>query len=376
MKEILIRIGCVLLGVVLTLSTIKIGDVLQARVGSETVLVEEIPIAEASVTSFAEEVAVAENVSLYSEYDAEAEEMLKELQRRDEERRNNQIEDLSIETVSANSIEAAPVKWIKDYPMINSTMLLEEKEQIRSSYEETLAVNAFDKKVIENSTIDFSDVKITILGDSITQASNLSEEEREKYAFPVVLQELLGCKEVVNLGVGGSTISTVGDFAMVERRREIEYDSDVIIVFGGTNDSLFENKWEYGELEYERRMTDGTFCGDADKLFGKIEYHADKNEENYSKLICINPPSTVLQDAVYAIDPGNMVHQREFAKAINEIAPAYRFEVIDFYNNNILNTHDKRVQEEFMPDGIHGNIEGYRIIAEHIASQIIQRIEQ
>ena len=110
---------------------------------------EEIPIAEASVTSLAEEVAVAENVSLYSEYDAEAEEMLKELQKRDEERRNNQIEDLSIETVSANSIEAAPVKWIKDYPMINSTMPLEEKEQIRSSYEETLAVNAFDKKVIE-----------------------------------------------------------------------------------------------------------------------------------------------------------------------------------------------------------------------------------
>jgi len=255
-------------------------------------------------------------------------------------------------------------------------MLLEEKEQERSSYEETLAINAFDKKVIENSTIDFSDVKITILGDSITQASNLSEEERLEYAYPVILQEILGCKEVVNLGVGGSTISTVGDDAMVERRKEIEYDSDIIIVFGGTNDCLFENKWEYGELEYSKRMKDDTFCGDCDKLYSKIEYHATRNEENYCKLICINPPSTVLNDAVYAIDPGNMVHQREFAKAINEIAPTYGFEVIDFYNNNILNTHDRQVQEAFMPDGIHGNAEGYRIIAEHIASQIIQRIEQ
>ena len=46
------------------------------------------------------------------------------------------------------------------------------------------------------------------------------------------------------------------------------------------------------------------------------------------------------------------------------------------YNNNILNTHDKDIVENFMPDGIHGNEEGYRIIAEHIASQIIQRIEE
>ncbi len=376
MKEILIRIGCVLLGVVLTISTMKIGDLLKARPDSETVLVEEIPITEASVTNFTEDITVAENVLLYSDFEVEAEEKLKELQKENAERVSLPEEELAIETVSANSIEAAPVKWIKDYPKLNSTMLLEEKEQERSSYEETLAVNAFDKKVIENSTIDFSDVKITILGDSITQASNLSEEERLEYAYPVILQEILGCKEVVNLGVGGSTISTVGDDAMVERRREIEYDSDIIIVFGGTNDCLFENKWEYGELEYSKRMKDDTFCGDCDKLYSKIEYHATRNEENYCKLICINPPSTVLNDAVYAIDPGNMVHQREFAKAINEIAPTYGFEVIDFYNNNILNTHDRQVQEAFMPDGIHGNEEGYRIIAEHIASQIIQRIEQ
>lgn len=377
MKEILIRIGCVLLGVFLTLSTMKIGDLLNARADEETVLVEEIPLEEELVASVSEEVTVADDVLLFSDYEAEAEEKWKELQQNTLHTEESEAQpELAIETVSANSIEAAPVKWIKDYPKINSTMLLEEKEQERSSYEETLAVNAFDKKVIENSTIDFSDVKITILGDSLTQASNMDEEDRLKYSYPVILQEILGCKEIVNLGVGGSTISTVGADPMVERRKEIEYDSDIIIVFGGTNDCLFENKWEYGELEYDKRMRDDTFCGDCDELYSKIEYHATRNEENYCKLICINPPSTVLNDAVYAIDPGNMVHQREFAKAINEIAPAYGFEVIDFYNNNILNTHDRQVQEEFMPDGIHGNEEGYRIMAEHIASQIIQRIEQ
>ena len=53
-------------------------------------------------------------------------------------------------------------------------------ENLSVAFEETLAVNAFDKKVIENSDIDFSDIKITVLGDSLTEASNLSEEDREK----------------------------------------------------------------------------------------------------------------------------------------------------------------------------------------------------
>ena len=124
-------------------------------------------------------------------------------------------------------------------------------------------------------------------------------------------------------------------------------------------------------------MTDGTFCGDLDELVAGIEYvYRDHNLDSFIKLLYINPPSTVLNDAVYAIDPGNMVQQQAFAEAINEIAPAYSFEVIDFYNNNILNSHDRDVNEQFVPDGIHGNAEGYRIMAEHIASQIIQRIEQ
>ena len=84
----------------------------------------------------------------------------------------------------------------------------------------------------------------------------------------------------------------------------------------------------------------------------------------------------MLNDGVYATDPGNMVHQGDFAKAINEIAPAYGFDVIDLYNNNILNSHDPDINALYVYDGIHCNKEGYTILAEHIASQIIQRIEQ
>lgn len=374
MKENLIRFGCVLLGVLLTVCTMQVSDLIKGETDSEALVVTEIPITESS-----EDVTVGDSVKLYSDYEAEAEEKLRELQETEKNKEEVSVSSNEIEfaTVSANSIEAAKVKWKKDYPAINSDKTLEEKMEERSSYEETLAVNAFDKKVIENSTIDFSDVKITILGDSITEASNLSEEERLTSAYPVLLQELLGCKEVVNLGRGGSSVSRVGHYPMVERWENIPMDTDIIIVFGGTNDCLFENKWDFGHIEYDLRMNKETFCGDLDEMVSAMKYvYRDTNEDSYIKFLYVNPPSTILNDAVYAQDTGNMVHQKTFAEAINTIVPPYGFEVIDLYNNNILNSHDKDVNEQFVPDGVHCNVEGYRILAEHIASQIIQRIEQ
>ena len=372
LKEIVVRVGYTLLGALLMLCIVLIKDeYFTVKEPEEPVaVVEEIPIPTTEETF---------------DFEAEAEAKLAQLQAEAEQKHQEQLlleasvseNEIAIETVSANSIEAAPVKWIKDYPVLNSTMTLEEKMAERSSYEETLAVNAFDKKVIENSTIDFSDVKITILGDSITTAANLSEEEQAKYAYPVILQEILGCKEVINMGVGGSAVSRAGAYAMVERWVDIPMDTDILIVFGGSNDCLFENKWDFGFIEYDKRMNKETFCGDLDEMLGGMKYSLrDHNEENYVKFIYVNPPSTILNDGVYAMDPGNMVHQSSFAEAINVIAPTYGFEVIDLYNNNILNSHDLDVNQQFVPDGIHMSPEGYRILAEHIASQIIQRIEQ
>ena len=377
LKDAVIRIGYMLLGALMTLCIVLIYDEFIAKR-----MDDELVVAEASINSIDQleviDISRGEEIETY-DYEAEAEERLAQLKSEAEAYKQEVVEvveDEPEESISANSIEAAPVNWKKDSPKLSSTLLLEEKLNERSSYEETLAVNAFDKKVIENSDIDFSDIKITVLGDSLTEASNLSEEDREKYAYPTLLQEILGCKEVVNQGIGGSTICKVGDFAMVDRRKEVPLDSDIVIIMGGTNDSLFINKWDFGELEYENRCKPKTFCGDLDDLCESLARYAREHEDNYVKFFFVNPPSNIISDSIYQIDPGNLIHQSRFAEAINTIAPEYGFDVIDMYNNNILNTHDKDIVENFMPDGIHGNEEGYRIIAEHIASQIIQRIEE
>lgn len=378
MKEWTIRIGCIILGAALTLGTLKVRDLIKiyttpAEESSNEVATENN---ENGVLVIEEEAQPTEAAEPESDYALEAELKFKDFM-------ENKIPEMVAnaepeEEYPPNSIEAAPVKWIKDYPRVNSDCLLEEKEAIRSSYDETMAVNAFDKMIIENSTIDFSDVKITVMGDSISAGNTLPEEEQGIYDWPSQLKEILGAKELVNLSIGGSIVSSCKDhYPMCQRWSEIPADSDIIIVMGGSNDMLFEDKWQFGNIEYEHRMTKDTFCGDLDDMCSRMQWvYRDHNETNYCKLLYINPPSTTLSDAWYNVDPGNLVQQKTFAEAINTIVPAYSFEVIDLYNNNILNSHDRDINEQYVPDGIHCNKEGYRILAEHVASQIIQRIEQ
>ncbi len=377
MKEWLIRIGCVLLGVILTLGTMHLKTI-----------ITDPDFDERSESVEQKEEKKTDQEEPTQDYDLEAQLKFQDLLDKKNEEKAVEVEKTTEpeEVVSEEgtdapepgSVESAPVKWIQDYPVINSEGTIEDKLSQRSSYDETMAVNAFDKIVIANSTVDFSNVKITVLGDSLTAGSNLDDSERAQYNWPSQLKEILGCKEVVNLGIGGSTVSCCIDhYPMCKRWSEIDNDSDIIIVMGGSNDMLFENKWQFGEIEYEKRMTAGTFCGDLDDMLGRMKWSfRDHNDEHYCKMLYINPPSTILNDAVYALDTGNMVHQRTFAEAINTIAPAYDFEVIDMYNNNLLNSHDPDINAKYVYDGIHCNKEGYKILAEHVASQIIQRIEQ
>lgn len=372
MKEWMRNLGSFFLGVVCTLAAIIVFYGIPQKPNTQTTLVEE-NIQNTDETQELVKVEQMTQEELYN-FDAEVNEKMEALKKEE----NTEEVGQEKPSVSANSIEAAKVKWKTHYQIYSTFATLEDNMNTRSSYEETLAVNAFDKQVIATSTVDFSDVKIAILGDSITQGSNMTEEEQALYSVPVQLKNILGAKEVYNLAIGGSTVSRcVTNHPMVDRWNKIPKDTDIIIVFGGTNDALFQNKWDFGEIEYDKRMTSGTFCGDLDEMLGGIKYvYREHNEDSYIKFLIVNPPSTVLNDAVYNIDPGNMVHQSSFAEAINVIAPQYGFKVIDMYNSNILNTHDNNVKEQFMPDGVHGNPEGYRIIAEHLASQIIQRIEQ
>lgn len=243
-------------------------------------------------------------------------------------------------------------------------MSLEERRALKTSYEETLEVNNADREMIAANQHDFSQMKITCLGDSITAASNLeNEEDYTQYSYPSVLGELLGAGEVVNLGIGGSSIGRYWADAYVERYTQIPEDSDIIIVMGGTNDGFCVSDNEFGNLNVRAQYT---FCGDLNELMKGLR-------ENYPQAVIFfaTPLPNVLHDYLMS-EKEYLLPQRYFADAIRTIAREYGIETIDLYNSNILDSHDANVVAQYMPDGVHGNHVGYRIIAEHFAAGIVE----
>lgn len=239
---------------------------------------------------------------------------------------------------------------------------------LRSSLEETLEVNQSDRERIAENRRDFSGLKIACLGDSITAAANLENEENyQQYAYPARLKELLGAEEVYNLGIGGSSIGRYWADAYVDRYQNIPEDTDVIIVMGGTNDGFCVSDKEFGNLE-ERASR--TFCGDLDELMRGLR-------ENYpeAEIFFATPLPNILQDYLM-IERDYLLPQKNFVNVIQTLAKEYDYKVIDLYNSNILDSHDANVVADYIPDGVHANHDGYQIMAEHFASEIIQYYDE
>ena len=210
----------------------------------------------------------------------------------------------------------------------------------------------------------FSNISIACLGDSITQASNLDNmEDYQQYAYPAKLKEILGAESVTNLGIGGSSIGRYWENAFVDRYKEIPEDTDLIIVMGGTNDGFCLTQEELGTVKERKERT---FIGDLDELMRGLK-------ENYpnATIVFAAPLPNVLHD-VLKKERKYLLPQLILVNAIKYLAREYEIPVIDLYNSNILDTHDAAVIYNYMPDGVHCNPDGYTILAEHFAAELIK----
>ncbi len=274
-------------------------------------------------------------------------------------------------SVSGNSVSGNSVSgnFVSDNSISGNSISgngIQEKE-ICASYEETIKINHADRKTIEESTIDFSGKKIACLGDSITAAINLEKEEDYlKMSYPYQLGKILNAKEVVNLGIGGSSIGRYWENAFVDRYQEIPEDTDIIIVMGGTNDGFCASEKELGTLE---KREERTFAGDLDELLKAL-----KEDYPDARIVLVTPLSNVVHDMLRRNRP-YLCPQSAFAAMMKQLAAEYGISVIDLYNSGILDSHDAAVIYNFIPDGVHGNEMGYRILAEHIAAELIRMEE-
>lgn len=233
-----------------------------------------------------------------------------------------------------------------------------------ASYEETIEINKADKDIIAGNSIDFSDVKIACLGDSITAATNLNTlEGYDQMGYPYQLFRILGAEKVVNLGIGGSSIGRYWENAFVDRYKEIPENTDLIVVMGGTNDGFCVSKKELGSLEERKERT---FAGDLDELLKGL-----KEDYPDAEIILVSPLSNVLHDMLRK-ENNKLLPQSAFTNIMEQLAAEYDVNYIDLYHSNLLDTHDAAIIHNFMPDGVHGNEAGYKILAEHLAAEIIK----
>lgn len=100
-------------------------------------------------------------------------------------------------------------------------------------------------------------------------------------------------------------------------------------------------------------------------------------KENYpdADIFFATPLPNILQDYLMS-ERDYLLPQKDFVDVILRMAQEYDFGLIDLYNSNLLDSHDANIVAEYMPDGVHGNHDGYRILAEHFAAELVRYYEE
>ncbi len=199
---------------------------------------------------------------------------------------------------------------------------------------------------------------ITVLGDSITEGVGTSAPE---HIYQNVLGRMVGAAEVRNFGVSGTRFALqIGpddvypdDF--IARAGRMPADSDLVLVFGGTNDFGHGNA-PFGELT-DRDNT--TFCGACHVLFRGL------SEKYPAARIVIMTPLQRLDMHTPSANSGRPLI--DYVDAIIAIAAVYALPVVDLYRTAGICPTIPCHQEMYMPDGLHPSDAGAYRVAERLA---------
>ncbi len=199
---------------------------------------------------------------------------------------------------------------------------------------------------------------ITVLGDSITEGVGTSAPE---HIYQNVLGRMVGAARVDNFGVSGTRFAiqhgpnpTYPD-AFTMRYLCMPTDSDLVLVFGGTNDYGHGNA-PFGEMS---DRTADTFCGACHVLFrGLVERYP-------AARIVIMTPLQRCEGNNPCPNSGRPLV--DYVDTIIAIAAEYSLPVLDLYRTAGICPDIPCQRERYMPDGLHPNDAGAYRMAERIA---------
>ncbi len=197
-------------------------------------------------------------------------------------------------------------------------------------------------------------IKVACIGDSITYGAGVLWS-RARDSYPAQLQQMLGDEyQVVNYGASGRTLQEEGDTpyrktVFIEHSQNIA--PDIVVIMLGTNDS---KPFNWNAERYEEQYI---------KLVQSYQ-----SLEKKPQIFLVAPPAAFIKDGedkvVYNIDQN--VIENQIHDIVQHVAEQTGATFIDMFE--VTKDHP-----EYFMDGVHGNQNGYKVIANTICSDLVKK---
>ena len=191
-------------------------------------------------------------------------------------------------------------------------------------------------------------VRVACIGDSITFGHGI--KDREHNSYPARLAKLLGDKyEVRNFGVSGATAAKRGTRPYDQQEAcsdALKSRPQIAVIMLGTNDT---NKQTWPDHQQE-------FAADYSALIDSLR----KASSGVQVFVCLPPP--LVRDRGKAWDTDAILTSQVIPK-IKSVAEKSNARLLDL--NSIFAD-----RAALLPDGVHPNAEGARLIAQTVHQQL------
>ncbi|MBO5713343.1 MAG: hypothetical protein J6R88_04005 [Clostridia bacterium] len=215
--------------------------------------------------------------------------------------------------------------------------------------------------VVAKYEVDFSNLTINCLGDSLTAGILPNYQIMEK-PYPALLQEVLGVKKVNNYGVGGRFLSLDYPDTMCNVYSTM-VDADIISVMGGTNDVL-----SFGTAKGVLGTLNDT---DKSTIYGALDCLCRGLKEKYPNSYIFFMTPFALAD-IRDIDCLNNsgFSLNDVNTAIKIVCTRYNIDVFDVYNECDFKAQANYETSLGIGDGIHPNQQFINLFTSKLAQFI------
>ena len=210
--------------------------------------------------------------------------------------------------------------------------------------------------------MELKNKRIVFLGDSITEGCGTTGEDK---TFHQILKRKFDLNLACNCGIGGTRIAIQKnptydvirhDLYFALRAKVMPKDADIVVVFGGTNDSGHGDA-DMGEAT---SLDNYTFNGALNNLIIQL-----KVDYPNAKIIFLTPLHRIGEEACMN-NTGYIL--KDYADAIIAACKRHSIFLIDLFNEINLDPYDQTL----VPDGLHPSDKGHEVLAEFIAEKLIK----